>query len=110
MLIHNIGVPATDVLSFQIRGCPSDQYEASVLRREIRKAYVGLHGIAVSCALLLTVRSGSIAADYRSRDTFRSDVGVRQLLRCCVVYMTGGHMLDHHLPDKLLTSFDDVYS
>ncbi|KPI90217.1 putative poly(ADP-ribose) glycohydrolase [Leptomonas seymouri] len=106
MLIHNVCVLAMDAHSFRHCGGSANQYRLPYLRRELRKAYVGFHGVSDTFAVLPIVRTGSIASGHWGCGAFRGDKELKLLLQWCAAAEAGGRQLHYYTFDTPLKDFD----
>jgi poly(ADP-ribose) glycohydrolase len=106
LLIHDVCVVAMDAYNFRVRGQPADQYHLPLLRRELRKAYVGFRGVPAAYAVLPTVRSGPIASGHWGCGAFCGDKEWKLLLQWCAASEAGGRPLHYFTFETPLNEFD----
>lgn len=108
MLIHDVCVLAMDAHNFRKHGRQAEQYRWPFLQRELRKAYVGFHGVPESFAVLPTARTGSIASGHWGCGAYCGDKELKLLLQWCAAAEAGGRPLHYYTFDTPLNDFDEL--
>lgn len=106
MLMHDVCVLAMDAYNFRVCGEPTAQFQLPFLHREVRKAYVGFHGVAEPLATLPVVRRGAVATGNWGCGAFCGDVELKLVLQWCAASEAGGRTLHYYTFGKPMNDFD----